>query len=522
MVRLASAAPAPRARPGALAARGRREQPRPARRGHGRALIAPGTAIRTLGPLAALTAGALVLRTVGLGRLPLWLDEGFTLLQVTLRPFSDWGADVHPPLYYALLWPWAILSTADAWLRLPSALLGAATVPVVYAIGARLLGRAVGLWAAAFLGGMWLHVVHSRQARMYPLLVLAFALGLWGLIAGARDGRRAGWVVYAISGAVMAWCHALGVHYAAILAALALAVPRGDGRARLGRPWPAAAATMAILFAPWIPVALARTRETVEHYWIPPAAPEPPILTTIHQFTVAPIHPPASLVRAALGIDPGAAGAQILGAWLWLAPLLAALVLAVARADPAQRWAIRLLVIAYASPIVAFTAVSLVARPILIPRVLLPVAVPLALLLAAGVQSVPWWRARATAGLAVALLLLLGTTFAHRRQMDPVEDWRAAASYLRAEARAGDVLFFAMGSLEQVRGASERSRSISTHETLLLRYDDSGRLATLPRVASWRVTDTCQGELTACLDTALRAAGAAPGAPVWTLSLIHI
>lgn len=48
--------------------------------------------------LLALTLGALALRVAGLGRLPLWIDEGHSLLQVTYRPFSDWF-DVHPPLY---------------------------------------------------------------------------------------------------------------------------------------------------------------------------------------------------------------------------------------------------------------------------------------------------------------------------------------------------------------------------------------------------------------------------------------
>jgi mannosyltransferase len=454
---------------------------------------------------------------VELGQAPLWLDEGFTLLQATYRPVSDWSADVHPPLYYALLWAWTHVSTGDAWLRLPSALLGAATVPAVYALGARLHGRAAGLWAAAFMGATWFHVWHSREARMYSLLVLGFALALWGLIAGARDGSRAGWVVYALAGAAMAWSHAIGVYYAAIVAGLALAVPRGDGRARLGRPWLAAAAGMAILFAPWLPVAAARTRATVEHYWIRPAGAEP-FLTALHDLTVAPIYPPAALLRSVLGVDPGPVAAQVLGAWLWSAPLLAAIALAVARAEPAARWAIRFLVLAYAAPIALFAVLSLLVRPILIPRILLPVAVPLALLLAAGVQAVPWRRARAGAGLAIALVLLLGTAYGFRRDAGHREDWRAAAHHVRAAARDGDVLLFAMSSMEQVPAASERSRSLTTHEMLLLRYDESGRLAALPRLAVPRVTYRCPGDIGSCLDAALRDAGAAAGTHVWLVA----
>jgi predicted membrane-bound mannosyltransferase len=248
-----------------------------------------GPRVRSLGPLAALTAGALLLRATALDRLPLWVDEAFTLLQVSYRPLSDWTTDVHPPLYYALLRPWATLSVGDFWLRLPSALLGTAAVPAVYAVGARLLGRAGGLWAAAFLGAMWLHVWHSREARMYPLLVLAFTLSLWGLVAGARDGRRAGWIVYAVAGAAMAWSHAVGVHYAAIVAALASRY-RGPmahaGSAGRGWPPPPSSEPCTLRGCPSRPRARERPRSHSDHR----REPGPPVFTTIHLFTVMPIY----------------------------------------------------------------------------------------------------------------------------------------------------------------------------------------------------------------------------------------
>jgi uncharacterized membrane protein len=58
------------------------------------------------------------------------------LLLVTDRPFTDWLAEVHPPLYYALLLAWTQVSTSDRWLRALSAVLGALTVPAVYVLGA--------------------------------------------------------------------------------------------------------------------------------------------------------------------------------------------------------------------------------------------------------------------------------------------------------------------------------------------------------------------------------------------------
>lgn len=472
----------------------------------------PGSRARALATVLALTVGALALRVTGLGRLPLWLDEGYTLLQVTNRPLSDWLADVHPPLYTALLWAWTRIGVSDAWLRLLSALLGAATIPAVYALGARLLGRACGLWAAGFLAVTWFHVWYSREARMYPLLVLTFTLALWGLVAGARDGQARGWIVYAVAGAAMAWSHAVGIYYAAVLAALALAIPRQDGQRWTWRPWLAAAAGLLALFAPWLPVAVATTRDTIAAFWIPQTVVEPPFFTTVYQFTVSPIVSPAELLRSHLRLDFGA----WLGTWVWMVPILAVLACAIALGQPSQRWTVRLLVLVYLAPIGLFTALSLVVRPILLPRIVLPVVVPLVLLLAVGVEAVPRPRWRAAVGAGLAIVLLLGTAYGLRYDAGFTEGWRAAAHHVRAEAQTGDVLLFLSGRLASPRRESATSRQLATEEMLLLRYDDTGRLRSLPRITTARVGDECHPrELAACLDRAVREQG--PAGRVWVI-----
>jgi len=466
--------------------------------------VTRGGARPALAALAAVTLVALVVRAAALGRLSLWIDEGYSVLQVTYRPFSDWTVDVHPPLYYALLLAWSRASTSDVWLRLLSALLGTATIPAVYALGARLAGRAVGLWAAAFTAVTWFHVWHSREARMYPLLVLAFAVALWGIVAGARDGRAAGWAAYALAGAVMAWSHGVGLYYALILAGLALVVPREDGRRWSWRPWLIATAAMLLAYVPWLPVAFQTTRRIVDRYWIPPAAGDPPVFTTIHYFTVAPILGPGRILRGQLGVDVGA----LLGPWLWLVPILAVLALACVAARPQERWMVRVLVLAFLAPIGLFTAMSLMVRPILLPRILLPVVVPLVLLLALGVEALPRRWARAGAGTLVALILLLGTFYGIRHNAGQSEAWREASRYVQEVARPGDALLVLSSRLQGDPRASARARALSTGESLMLRYDDSGRLRAMPRVTTQRLMDDCRGEVAACLDAALRTASA--------------
>lgn len=469
------------------------------------------TGARAVAPVLALTVGAFALRAVGLDRLPLWLDEGFSLLMVTHRSFSDWLVDVHPPLYYALLLPWAQLSTSDAWLRLLSAVLGALTVPAVYALGARLLGRAGGLWAAAFLAVTWLHVWHSRETRMYPLLVLAFALALWGLVAGARDGEAVGWIAYVLGGAMMAWSHGIGIAYVAVLAGLGLAMPREDGRRWSWRPWLAANTAVVVLFVPWMLLEVRNAREIAASYWILPTGPVPPVLGTIHELTVAPIYPPGLLLRSYLGLDVSPA----LGEGLWMVPLLGVLALAIAPGRWNRDSPVRFLMLAYLAPIGLFTALSLTVRPILIPRILLPVVVPLVLLLALGVRAVPWRRGQVAAGMLVGLVLLLGTAYGLRRDAGGADGWREASRYLQAEARPGDVLLILSKRLVDRPRESERVRELSTAEMLLLRYDDTGRLSRLPRLTTPRVLHACRAEIDACFDAALRAAGVA--GHVWVI-----
>ena len=460
---------------------------------------------RALAAVLALTAGAFALRAVELGRRSLWLDEGYGLLLVTARELADWTLDVHPPLYYALLRLWSALGTSDVWLRLLSSVIGAATVPVVYALGARLLGRATGFWAAAFLAVTWLHVWHSREVRMYPLLALGYAVALWGIVAGARDGRRRGWAAYALGAAVMAWSHGVGVYYAAILAGLALLVPREDGRPRRWRPWLLATGALVALYLPLVPITAATLRMIVEQgFWIRAASPEPPFLTTVYTLTVEPIVTPGALLRHHLGLPVKPS----LGAGLWLVPILAALALAAVRGQPRARWTVGLLALAYAAPIALLTALSLLGRPILIPRVLLPLAVPLALLLAVGVEAVPWRWGRWLAGAMVGAVLLLGALSGVRHDFGHGEDWRGGSRHLQARAQPGDALLVLSLRLEPDPRVSARVRAMSSGEWLLLRYDDTGRLQALPRMTTSRAMAGCRDGAGACLDAALRATGA--------------
>ena len=186
---------------------------------------------RILLALALVCTAAAALRFATLDAQSLWYDESVTAqlmaprLGGMLHALPD--SESTPPLYYVLAWLWTqLLGTGEGGLRSLSALLGAATVPVVWALGRRLGGDRAALIAAALAAVNPMLVWFSQEARSYALLTLLGALSalLWlRALEQPRNGRLVAW------GAVAAL--ALGTHYfAAFLVApqalwLALRVP---------------------------------------------------------------------------------------------------------------------------------------------------------------------------------------------------------------------------------------------------------------------------------------------------------
>jgi len=166
--------------------------------------------------LALACAAAAALRFATLDAQSLWYDESVTAQLMA----SQLGGMFHalpdsestPPLYYVLAWLWTqLFGTGEAGLRSLSALLGTATVPIVWALGRRLGGDRAALIAAALAAVNPMLVWFSQEARSYALLTLLGALSalLWlRALEQPRSGRLVAW------GAVAAL--ALGTHYFAV------------------------------------------------------------------------------------------------------------------------------------------------------------------------------------------------------------------------------------------------------------------------------------------------------------------
>lgn len=214
---------------------------------------------RATGLLLALVAVAGALRVFHLGEQSLWVDEAVAL-RFARYPLSDLVSEmlghgeVHPPLYDALLHFWSEVSQREAWIRLPSALLGTLSVPLVWWLARETgCGRRAALVAAGLFSVSAFDVYLSQEAKGYALGV-AFTLTATAMFARLmRAPSTAVAVGYALA--------CVGGFYTHYLTALLwpchlLAALSGERGWAFWRAWGKAVALVAVALAPWIPVVL--------------------------------------------------------------------------------------------------------------------------------------------------------------------------------------------------------------------------------------------------------------------------
>jgi hypothetical protein len=135
-----------------------------------------------------------LLRVFALGSKGMWLDETFSVWMAnhSVPEMLQWMVkiDQHPPLYYLLLHYWIARNGDTPYdVRMLSALIGAATIPVIYLIGKRLSGVVMGLMAAILMSLSLFNIYYAQEARMYTLLMFNAALAIYALVRLLTDSR---------------------------------------------------------------------------------------------------------------------------------------------------------------------------------------------------------------------------------------------------------------------------------------------------------------------------------------------
>src|SRR3990170_3226782 len=158
--------------------------------------------------IALILIAGLILRLFKLDQ-SLWLDEAINVtfvknLNLHSLIFDYSVGDFHPPLYHIMMRGWVLLfGTSEIAVRLPSVILGLATVYIVYLIAKKLFDNKTALISATLLATSPLHIYYSQEARMYMLAAFLASLSVYFFISLFKKDNIWYWTGFIVSTALM-------------------------------------------------------------------------------------------------------------------------------------------------------------------------------------------------------------------------------------------------------------------------------------------------------------------------------
>ncbi len=202
--------------------------------------------------VAALTVAGLALRLIGLARQSIWVDECFTMdyaCTFTKLTREMIFLNIQGPFHAIILHAWtSVFGMSEYSLRLPEALVGAATIPLFW-WALRPMGRpSVAVLGAALIALSPFHLWYSQEARNYSFLMF-FAVLSMGIWLRVETWTWTNWAAYTATG-ILGLLSNLGFLF--LLAAQAIwLVVTGDRRHRLLKGAAVGWVVMALAISPW-------------------------------------------------------------------------------------------------------------------------------------------------------------------------------------------------------------------------------------------------------------------------------
>ena len=407
----------------------------------------------TLAMIGISTAGLVVRLIVPRG---LWLDEATSVDQARMS-FAGMIAnlrmtDVHPPLYFSVLWVWVrLFGSGELAVRMPSIIAGALVVPMLYVLGKEAYDRRTGLVAAAIGSVAPIMVWYSQEARMYAFLMLFGVIALWAQVRILNRGGRLVWVIYAVASIALVWTQYFGalqvvVQQLAFLYFIWARHRRGEPVRGLVIGWAVTLAAIIIWLAPLLPFAYQQfhvNQTAGKGFGGPQQVGNATSLSGNHLSIYAGI---ANVLWAVWGYHSNAAMALM--AAMWPLGMLFALVLLGRRH---QRMT-TLFIAAVVIPGVVMFALGTVKRNLFDIRYLSTTVPVLFILIARMVTGISRRTAVVVAGVSLVIAtLLVGLIDQQYNGTNPrTYDFRQAIEPVEAHARPGDVIAYDPIDLREV------------------------------------------------------------------------
>ncbi|WP_118182445.1 glycosyltransferase family 39 protein [Paraburkholderia phosphatilytica] len=331
----------------------------------------------------AIFAVAIFLRVFHLDYLSLWNDEIFSryyydLFGAKFLVTTGLTIEPTPPLYYFLLEPWmAAFGHSESAMRSLSVVASLIALPLVYAVARDLSNRAIALTAAALFAVSPMAVYFSQEARVYMFTVIPAALMLLGIARFLREARNGDLVLYAVGAIVALYSHATFTFMVAACNAIVIAYlwltpvaarepdagPRRAAFSRMGATvrWLVANVVVGLAYLPLLVPMLSIGKHGTGLSWIPPLSFRD-LLVAMSALVMGPI------------TEMRFPGVELSG--LLIAVVAVVLMLAIM---PRRALAV---VVGIPVLFVALVTIASLKQPILIPRILCWMTLPLAVVLA--------------------------------------------------------------------------------------------------------------------------------------------
>ncbi|GAB5441930.1 MAG: hypothetical protein Fues2KO_22790 [Fuerstiella sp.] len=295
--------------------------------------------------LIVVVAAALRMQTIAAR--PIWFDEAFSWTLVSEFELPEIVArtaqDVHPPLYYLLLWLWtSVFGDSLFAMRSLSALLGTAVVALAWLVGRQLgsVSRAfdtdgiatdhsddstetppdrsplsagshstlTGFAAASLVASSAFQIHWSGEIRMYALLSLLLLVAThyaWKLTQPSPQKRE--WAAFSFACAAMMYTHNYGLFSVVGVCAFVLLERtlqhRQQRSNQSGQQLKNAFVSIAmagLLYLPWFPTLLAQRAQVADDYWIQPFSWRSVALAWDHLVLIENRYGPDQAVRGAI------------------------------------------------------------------------------------------------------------------------------------------------------------------------------------------------------------------------------
>lgn len=143
------------------------------------------------------------LRLYNLDGQSLWSDEGIQYFVSSGENITEVLArraarTFHNPLSFLINHAFLQIHDSDFFLRLPSALFGIGTLPLVYWLAHYMISRPAALCALFVIAISPFHIWYSQEARMYAPLLFAALLSTLFFLKALEQGKAIWWILYVL------------------------------------------------------------------------------------------------------------------------------------------------------------------------------------------------------------------------------------------------------------------------------------------------------------------------------------